>query len=80
MARISFFFQIYEADPHRMSVPLCSQDKICSEASSTNYTRGSILIGLCYNTKKRSLAVQIKRCINLIAMDNNGFSDPFVKL
>lgn len=63
-----------------MSLPLCIQDQYCLEASSVNHTRGSILVALCYNTKKRSLAVQVKRCVNLLAMDNNGFSDPFVKL
>lgn len=65
---------------HRMSFPLCIQDKFCVEASSLNHKRGSILIALCYNTKRRSLAVQVKRCIGLLPMDNNGFSDPFVKL
>jgi Ca2+-dependent lipid-binding protein len=35
---------------------------------------------LCYNTQKRALSVVIKRCINLLAMDKNGFSDAFVKL
>lgn len=69
-----------EAGSHRMSFPLCIQDKFCVEASSLNHTRGSILIALCYNTKRRSLAVQVKRCIALLPMDNNGFSDPFVKM
>lgn len=69
-----------EPGSHRMSFPLCIQDKFCVEASSLNHQRGSILIALCYNTKRRSLAVQVKRCIGLLPMDNNGFSDPFVKL
>ncbi|XP_031635109.1 rabphilin-3A [Contarinia nasturtii] len=71
---------IAEASNCRMSLPLCIQDQFCLEASQINHNRGSILIALCYNTKKRALAVQIKRCSQLLAMDNNGFSDPFVKL
>lgn len=63
-----------------MSVPLCAQDQHCLDASSLNHTRGSILIALSYNTRRRALVVQVKRCVNLIIMDNNGFSDPFVKL
>lgn len=72
--------QIYSPGAHRMSVPLCSEDQYCIEASSAGHAYGSILLGLSYNTKKRSLVVQIKRCANLMAKDNNGFSDPFVKL
>lgn len=75
-----FYWQIYSPGAHRMSVPLCSEDQYCIEASSAGHAYGSILLGLSYNTKKRSLVVQIKRCANLMAKDNNGFSDPFVKL
>ncbi|XP_070496175.1 double C2-like domain-containing protein beta isoform X2 [Chironomus tepperi] len=64
----------------RMTVPLGPEDKFSMESLSTQTSNGQILIALCYNTQKRALCVVIKRCINLLAMDKNGFSDAFVKL
>ncbi|PNF18915.1 hypothetical protein B7P43_G01387, partial [Cryptotermes secundus] len=43
------------------------------------WTRGQILVTLCYSTRRRALVVGIVRCVNLPPMDSNGFSDPFVK-
>uniref|UniRef100_A0A1I8H245 C2 domain-containing protein n=1 Tax=Macrostomum lignano TaxID=282301 RepID=A0A1I8H245_9PLAT len=42
--------------------------------------RGKIMIGLCYAPAKSELTVRVIQCVNLIAMDANGYSDPFVKL
>jgi hypothetical protein len=63
-----------------MTIPLGSEDRFSMESLSTDSTNGQILIALCYNTQKRALSVVIKRCINLLAMDKNGFSDAFVKM
>lgn len=75
------FAQIYNTGSRRMSIPLCSEDQHSIEAGLIGpWPYGQIFLSLCYNTKKRALAVQIKRCTNLMAKDNNGFSDPFIKL
>ncbi|XP_077286828.1 rabphilin [Arctopsyche grandis] len=58
-----------------LTLPLCAESDVVDQLM-----KPQILISLSYNTKKRSLAVIICRCRNLPAMDNNGFSDPFVKL
>lgn len=42
--------------------------------------RGQIQISLNYCTRRRALLVTVHRAINLLSMDSNGFSDPFVKL
>lgn len=64
-----------------MSIPLEAEDKHSVEAAlSGPWPHGQILISLCYNTRRRALMVQVKRCSNLMAKDSNGFSDPFVKL
>ncbi|KYQ60372.1 Double C2-like domain-containing protein beta [Trachymyrmex zeteki] len=42
--------------------------------------RGKIQISLSYCTRRRALLVTVHRATNLLPMDSNGFSDPFVKL
>lgn len=74
-------FQMFDKIVHRISIPLETEDHVSSRAVSEGpWPRGQILLALCYNTKKRSLQVLIKGCTNLISMDHNGFSDPFVKM
>lgn len=63
-----------------MTIPLGPEERFSMESLSTDSSNGQILIALCYNTQKRSLSIVIKRCINLLAMDKNGFSDAFVKV
>lgn len=68
-------------EAHRISVPLDAEDIVAGRAIYEGpWLRGQILVALCYNTKKRALQVLIKECTNLISMDHNGFSDPFVKM
>lgn len=70
-----------DREAHRISVPLESEDVVAGRAIYEGpFLRGQIHLALCYNTKKRALQVLIKECTNLISMDSNGFSDPFVKL
>ncbi|XP_063696197.1 rabphilin-3A isoform X2 [Culicoides brevitarsis] len=67
--------------PSRMSISLSPEDLHGSQASdSESWPNGRIFVSLSYNTLKRSLVVIIKQCENLIPMDTNGLSDPFVKI
>lgn len=63
-----------------MTVPLAAEDRFTQDAIASCHSHGTIQIALSYNTKKRALVVQVKKCTDLMAKDNNGFSDPFVKL
>lgn len=42
--------------------------------------RGVINVSLSYSTRRRALLVAINRAHDLLPMDSNGLSDPFVKL
>lgn len=73
--------QVHSTSQYRISVPLGVEDQYSNEAElSQSWPNGKMLISLCYNTKRRALVVNVKQCINLLPMDNNGSSDPFVKL
>lgn len=64
-----------------MSISLAPDEVYGKQAElSEIWPNGKILLSLCYNTKRRALVVLIKQCENLLPMDNNGFSDPFVKM
>lgn len=72
---------MHSTSQYRISVPLGVEDQYSTEAElAQSWPNGKMLISLCYNTKRRALVVNVKQCINLLAMDNNGSSDPFVKL
>lgn len=77
----------------RYCVPLappqhCSTDTTRSDdhsgsssgGSSGKESLGKICIALLYNPSQAALHVTIVRCAALIAMDQNGYSDPYVKL
>ncbi|XP_068159146.1 rabphilin-3A [Drosophila tropicalis] len=72
---------VHSTSQYRISVPLGAEDQYSNVAEmSQNWPNGKMLLSLCYNTKRRALVVDVKQCINLMAMDSNGSSDPFVKL
>lgn len=51
-----------------------------NDGASASVDRGRILLCLSYSTQKEELIVGIKKCAGLIAMDSNGYSDPYVKI
>ncbi|XP_016975577.2 rabphilin-3A [Drosophila rhopaloa] len=72
---------VHSTSQYRISVPLGVEDQYSNAAEmAQNWPNGKMLLSLCYNTKRRALVVNVKQCINLMAMDNNGSSDPFVKI
>ncbi|XP_022115267.1 rabphilin-3A isoform X1 [Pieris rapae] len=51
-----------------------------SGASSSEPLGPRLLLALCYNTKRRALAVTVCKATELPPRDSNGYSDPFVKI
>ncbi|XP_047524534.1 rabphilin-3A isoform X2 [Pieris napi] len=51
-----------------------------SGPSSSEPLGPRLLLALCYNTKRRALAVTVCKATELPPRDSNGYSDPFVKI
>ena len=80
-------FPLYEVPPYQMryyNVFLEGHYQVAQEESiwgeETINGRGQIHLTLSYSTRRRALLVTVERATNLLSMDSNGFSDPFVKL
>lgn len=79
-------FPLHELQPRQMkhyNVPLQDHYPVDNEEAAWGVFssgRGQIQVSLSYCTRRRALTVTIHRARNLLPMDNNGFSDPFVKL
>ncbi|XP_029158179.1 rabphilin-3A isoform X2 [Nylanderia fulva] len=73
--------QPYQTKHYKVSLqphyPVDNEEEIWGICSSG---RGQIQISLNYCTHRHALLVTIHRATNLLPMDSNGFSDPFVKL
>ncbi|KAK6620624.1 hypothetical protein RUM43_010916 [Polyplax serrata] len=81
-ARIPLF-RVGAKQTKHISVFLEKQCQLAGESEIWGediWSRGRILVTLCYSTKKRALIVLVGRCTNLLPMDNNNLSDPFIKL
>ncbi|XP_012270565.1 rabphilin-3A isoform X2 [Orussus abietinus] len=57
--------------------PVDQEDVVWGEGTNP---RGQLQLTLSYSTRRRALLVTVQSAANLLPMDSNGFSDPFVKL
>ncbi|XP_015174553.1 PREDICTED: uncharacterized protein LOC107065408 isoform X1 [Polistes dominula] len=79
-------FPLYELEPFQMKhykITLQNHYPVSHEEEAWDLhrgNRGQIQLTLSYCTRRRALLVIIHQAMNLLPMDNNGFSDPFVKL
>ncbi|XP_034937244.1 rabphilin-3A [Chelonus insularis] len=70
------YYNVLLKDQYQISK---EQEKITWGEDISN-GRGLIYLSLNYNTDRCVLLVNIQKATNLLSMDSNGFSDPFVKL
>ncbi|CAK9832833.1 Double C2-like domain-containing protein beta [Anthophora retusa] len=79
-------FPLHELQPRQTkhyNVPLQDHYSVDNEEAAWGVFssgRGQIQVSLSYCTRRRALTVTVHRATNLLPMDSNGFSDPFVKL
>uniref|UniRef100_A0A8D8PPI8 Double C2-like domain-containing protein beta n=1 Tax=Cacopsylla melanoneura TaxID=428564 RepID=A0A8D8PPI8_9HEMI len=80
-------FPLNRLRPHisrHLSLNLCGhyavprQEEVWGEEEC--WQHGKIFLTLYFSTRKKALIVNIVKCVNLIPMDSNGFSDPYVKV